>query len=348
MLVKRSRRSACPSAWRRFRPASTAMLCETPDMFDILIVTGPGVARRLVGHVGELTGRGWRRSQLAGLLDRGLAGARRFDGGGEQPGVLARAGDRPGDVGGDVLERRSAGEILRHRAFGVGDADLVFHDAAHGAALSPSARLARKASSRFGPTIALGVGAGERVAGAALGDERLLAEDQVGVVGALDRAARARRAPARRAAQPAPQRARERRAAPCGAAVAGSAQGLAELMSGRNTIRTGGALDGRVAAPPRVAALTAPARPSSSPARRGEHPARDALPGPALADRLDEPRARLARAAPDRPAASPIRRAASAAHGVVVEREGQPRGGLRRDGARRARRSPRRGPSGPR
>ena len=47
--------------------------------------------------------------------------------------------------------------------------------------------LARKASSRSGPTVPFGVGPCERVAGAALRDELLLARDQVGVVGALHR-----------------------------------------------------------------------------------------------------------------------------------------------------------------
>ena len=84
------------------------------------------------------------------------------------------------------FERRAADEVFRHHAFGVRDLDLAFDDAADRVALEAFGDARAEGFVEVRADDALGVGARERVAGAALGDERLLAEDQVGVVVALD------------------------------------------------------------------------------------------------------------------------------------------------------------------
>src|SRR5262249_37439839 len=107
---------------------------------------------------------------------------------GQQTRVFAGAVDRLRDVVGDVARRLALDEVLGHRAFGVGDLDLAFDGAAHGAALQAGGDAGAERFVEVGSDEPLGVGARERVAGPALGDEGLLALDLVGVVGALHRA----------------------------------------------------------------------------------------------------------------------------------------------------------------
>ena len=92
------------------------------------------------------------------------------------------------------LERRAAGEVFGHHAFGVrGRAPGLRRRLRIVLRSRPSAMLRAEGFVEVGADDAFGVRARERVAGAALGDELLLADDQVGVVVALDRATAARR-----------------------------------------------------------------------------------------------------------------------------------------------------------
>ena len=173
-------------------PASMAMLCVTPDMLGISIVTAPGAGRGLVGDVGQLTaGVGFDR-ELAGLLDGGLARAgrlRRRSPAGRCPCPGAAPPGR---------RRRRCRAASRPLARSLGIAPFGVGDTGPGLRRRRGSWCARGLRRRcaegfveVGPDDALGVRARERVAGAAFGDELLLAVDQVGVVGALDRAASA-------------------------------------------------------------------------------------------------------------------------------------------------------------
>jgi hypothetical protein len=142
------------------------MLCETPD-------------------IGELTGRIGRDFELAGLLDRRLSCPRRLDGACQQARVLAGPCRRFGYIGGDVRKRAATCQASRHRAIAIGVFDLTFDNAAHGAAALADFDARAKRFIEVRPHRALGVGPRKRVAGATLGDERLLAFDQVGF-GVLD------------------------------------------------------------------------------------------------------------------------------------------------------------------
>ena len=122
------------------------------------------------------------------------------------------------DVGGDVSERRAAGQPFRHRAVGVGLAHLASTTPRIAVRPRPSATLCAEGFVEVGADDAFRVRPRERVAGAALGDELLLADDHVGVLAALDRAAAA--------TTPAPERAPAR---PAGAAR--PARGGASLRS---------------------------------------------------------------------------------------------------------------------
>ena len=158
------------------------------------------------------------------------------------------------------------------------------------------------------PDGALGVGAGERVAGAALGDELLLAEDQVGVVGALHRAAGGEQGERREQHRDGERTRTPRRVLRPGSPASGRA--CLEIISERNTIRTGGRPDARSGAPRR--GVSGRSQDVQFAARRGDHAARDPLPGPALAGRRDEPGARVRAQLRGRPSASRVRRSARA------------------------------------
>ena len=123
-------------------------------MFGISIVTGPGRRRRLVGFVGELALRVGGDRQLAALLFRRLARAGRLHGARQQAGVLARASQPPAR-----RRRRCLSALLPlTRFFGIAPSGFgiwICFSTTPRIVLrsSPSARLARNASSRFGPTM---------------------------------------------------------------------------------------------------------------------------------------------------------------------------------------------------
>src|SRR5262249_58085669 len=105
------------------------------------------------------------------FLDGGLAGAGGVHGGRQQAGVLTGASDRLGDVGGDVPQRRPAGEVFRHSAFGVGDLHLGFNDPADRVAALAFGQALFEGVVEVGAHDPLRVGSRERVAGAAFCDE---------------------------------------------------------------------------------------------------------------------------------------------------------------------------------
>ena len=151
----------------------------------------------------------------------------------------------------------------------------------------------------IGPDDALGVGARERVAGAALGDERLLAVDHVGVVAALDRAAgRAERDAGERQAPPARAAPEPRAGAPSATVRGGNCD---KLMGGGTLSEAGGcrrrsaprgARSGRL-----QAVEFAAARPRSPRARHPSHDQRSRT----VATSPARVRARSARSAGARP-----------------------------------------------
>ena len=198
---------------------------------------GPGRGCGLVRHVRQLTRRVGGDFKLAGLLHGRLARARRGHGACQQPGVRTRAVGRLGDVGRDVADRRPVTRLAGMTPSRLGNSHLVFDHAADRVALEPFGDARAEGFVEVGADDALRVRARQRVTGAALGDERLLALDQVGVVGALDRAAgRAQREREQQPADAGEQAAAAR--APAGGGASGVEAGTG-LMSGRNTIRRG-------------------------------------------------------------------------------------------------------------
>ena len=225
--------------------------------------------------------------------------------------------------------------FLRHRAVGVRVLRSGLRRPLRTALrCRPSATLVRNASSRFGPTMPLVSARASVWQDAALGDERLLADDQVGVVGALDRAAGRRER--ERAEQPRARRARVALAAQAvpTASDATTWPSLKKLSDGTLSERSGSrheilyARDGpssrlcqsvQLAAAPRRSRRARP--PPTTSARAPSRPARRAC----------------ARAARRSARSQPATRAASAVDGVVVDRERQPVGGLARGRRARAR-----------
>ena len=180
------------------------MLCGDVDSFFESIVSGPAGASAFLNGVGERAARVGRDVERAAL---GLARARSTAwpaGCARRPRVLARLRGGVGDVGGDVLRVlarrrgwpasaaaacRSAGSIcaVLVRAGGSGGARRPRTSSGRSRPARPAATPRRGS----GPVDALGAGARERVAGAALLDEQLLAVDEVVAV-VLELAARQR------------------------------------------------------------------------------------------------------------------------------------------------------------
>ena len=150
---------ARPSRLAPPSPASIAMLCETPDMFGISSVTGPGGRGRLAwscrraGRCGLASIVSLPAFSTAGLPAPGASTALA-----SSPVSLPGLGGDLRDVGGDVAARSRRSRGLRHRAFGVRVARSGLRRRRGSCcARAPSAMLARKASSRFGPDDPLGV-----------------------------------------------------------------------------------------------------------------------------------------------------------------------------------------------
>ena len=178
---------------------SSAMSWSTEDSFSESIWSWP--ARRL-GRA-ELIGQAARRVggdlELAALGLGDLVGALDADGR-ELAGVLPALADRAGDVGRDVLRVLAREDVGRHRRgrlaglrIGLRGArgleDLAVDDALERALAEAVAAGALEGLVEVRPGHAGGAGALEDVAGAALGDEVLLARHQVVAV-VLELAAR--------------------------------------------------------------------------------------------------------------------------------------------------------------
>src|SRR4051812_4253694 len=144
---------------------------------------GARVAGRLGGGEGQLATRVGRDADGAVLLGGGPAAGGRH-GGGQAAGVLARLGRHARDVGGDVVGVLAADELGRHLdARGVLEPvrvqDLLVDDPADRGLAEALLQRLLEGLVEVGPRRALGAGAGQRVARAALLDEHLLARDDV-------------------------------------------------------------------------------------------------------------------------------------------------------------------------
>ena len=201
---------------------------------------------------------------------------------------------------------------------GLGIRDLAFDDAADRVALEAFGDARAEGFVEVRAHDALRVGARERVAGAALGDERLLAGDQVRRCRrpSPTRAARDRQHGAQPAAPPRRRGGRARGPPRAAGARAGAERSL-KLMSGRNTIRRGGVLGGR--ARPRAALSRRRCSVLQLTARGGDHARGDALPRPALADRRARAPRACARADVLPGRSQPVRQLGERAHRVVVD-----------------------------
>src|SRR5664279_434042 len=193
---------------------------------------------------------------------------------------------------------------------------------------SPSARLARKASSRFGPTIPLVLARARVWQEPHLATNACLPRIRLALSAPLTEQPVAPIASASSRAPAAPRAGRPRRRAPGGRRERWS--GCAKLMSGRNTIRRGGWLDGRPSAVLRRFSWLLQAVQFA--VGRRDHAARHAIPGPPFAHRGDQPgtcpRAEL------RGELQPVHDALSErCHRAVVHGEGQRRGRPVRYGA---------------